>query len=249
MGNANDDGRRGDAGNNMTGEADRRIGDGLPSVSPERARAFRAAARHSGRVRRLRRAIPIAAAAAIIGVIWYSYFRAQDMGEVHLSLDRLGISSDKITMSHPRLTGMRRDGKPYDVVAETGVQSPGDPSRTILTKLDATLDMADGSRTRILGDDGIYDATAQTLDLSGNVRIKGANFVLLLRRMKMDFKANVFDSAEPVRLELDNGWIEADGMTSADNGETITFSGDVTSQFTQSEQPEQTAPEHKDPTP
>ena len=75
------------------------------------------------------------------------------------------------------------------------------------------------AETRILGDDGIYDATAQTLDLSGNVRIKGANFALPLRKMKMDFKANVFSSDEPVRLELDNGWVEADGMTSSDNGE------------------------------
>jgi lipopolysaccharide export system protein LptC len=249
MGNANDDGRRGGAGQDMTGEADRRVGEDSPSVAPARARAFRAAARHSARVRWLRRAIPIGAAAATLGLIWFSWFRSQDAGETHLSLDRLGISSDKITMAHPRLTGMRRDGKPYDVVAETGVQSPGDPNRTVLTKLNATLDMADGTRTHILGDDGVYDATAQTLDLSGDVRIKGANFVLLLRRMKMDFKANVFSSGEPVRLELDNGWIEADGMNSADNGEKITFSGDVKSQFTQSEQQQQTAPEHKDPTP
>ena len=62
----------------------------------------RATARASGR---LRRAILIGAAAATIGVVWYSWFRAQDMGEVHLSLESLGISSDKITMAHPRMTG------------------------------------------------------------------------------------------------------------------------------------------------
>ncbi len=215
-----------------------------------------AAPRRSGRRRAIARVskgcagpILIGAAAATGGIIWYSYFHAQNIGDAHLSLDSLGISSDKITMAHPRMTGLRRDGKPYDVIAETGVQSPKDPNRTVLTKLNAKLYMADGSETRILGDEGVYDNAAQTLDLSGNVRIKGANFTLSLRKMKMDFKANVFTSAEPVRLDLDNGWVEANGMNSSDSGETITFSGDVKSQFDQAAQQQPPAPEHKDLTP
>ncbi len=233
----------------MTGEGDGQVGEGLYAVSPGRARAFTAAARHSARVKRLRRAILIGAAAVTAGILWYSYFRAKDMGDAHLSLDRRGISNDKITMAHPRLTGLRRDGKPYDVIAETGVQSPKDPNRTVLTRLNAKLYMADGSETRILGDEGVYNNAAQTLDLSGNVRIKGSNFILSLRKMRMDFKANVFSSAEPVRLDLDSGWVEANSMTSSDNGETITCSGDVKSQFSQAAQQEQPAPDHNDSTP
>lgn len=233
----------------MTGESDGQAGGGLYAVSPGRARAFRSAARHSSRVKRLRRAILIGALAAIAGIVWYSWFHTEDMGDAHLSLDRLGISSDKITMEHPRMTGLRRDGKPYDVIAETGVQNPKDPNRTVLTKLNAKLYMADGSETRVLGDEGVYDNVAQTLDLSGNVRIKGANFTLSLRKMKMDFKASVFSSTEPVRLDLDNGWVEANGMTSRDSGETITFSGDVKSQFSQAAPQESPPPEHKDSTP
>ena len=248
-GNDDDGGRRGGAGLGMTGESDGQAGDGLYTVSSGRARAFQAAARHSSRVKRLRRVILIGAAAATAGITWYSWFHAPDMGDAHLSLDRLGISGDKITMEHPRMTGLRRDGKPYDVIAETGVQNPKDPNRTVLNRLNAKLYMADGSETRILGDEGIYDNVAQTLELSGNVRIKGANFTLSLRKMKMDFKANVFSSAEPVRLDLDNGWVEANGMTSSDSGERITFSGDVKSQFNKAAPPEPPAPEHKDSTP
>jgi lipopolysaccharide export system protein LptC len=243
-GNDDGGGRHGGAGLGMTGES-----DGRYAVSPGRARAFQAAARHSSRVKRLRWAILIGAAAATAGIVWYSWFHVEDMGDAHLSLDRLGISSDKITMEHPRMTGLRRDGKPYDVIAETGVQSPKDPNRTVLTRLNAKLYMADGSETRILGDEGVYDNAAQTLDLSGNVRIKGANFTLSLRKMKMDFKANVFSSTEPVRLDLDNGWVEANGMTSSDSGEMITFSGDVKSQFSQAAPRQPPAPEHKDSKP
>jgi lipopolysaccharide export system protein LptC len=248
-GKADDGGRRGDAGQDMTSEGDGHIGEGLYAVSPGRARAFQAAARHSARVKWLRRGILIGAAVTTLGLVWYSYFRAEHMGGARLSLDSLGISSDKITMEHPRMTGLRRDGKPYDVIAESGVQNPKNPNRTVLTRLNAKLYMADGSETRILGDNGVYDNGAQTLDLSGNVRIKGANFTLSLRTMKMDFKSNVFTSSEPVRLDIDNGWVEANGMTSSDNGETITFSGDVKSQFNQAAQPEPPAPEQKDSTP
>ncbi len=85
----------------MTSEGDGRIGEDFYDASPGRARAFRAAARHSARVKGLRRAILIGAAAATAGLLWYSWFRAKDLGDAHLSLDRLGISSDKITMAHP----------------------------------------------------------------------------------------------------------------------------------------------------
>ena len=224
------------------GEGGRQIDDRFTDAETRRAGAFRAAARHSRRVKWLRRAILAGAALTTVGVIWYSYFRAQDLGEWAFSLDQFGISGDKITMEHPRLTGLRRDGKPYDVTAETGVQSPKDPSRTVLTKLDAKLRMADDSEMRILGDTGVYDSNAQVLDLSGNVRIKSPSFVLFLRSATMNFKTNLFHSDEKVRLELDNGWVEADRLTSTENGGQITFSGDVRSQFTQPPQESPGAP-------
>jgi lipopolysaccharide export system protein LptC len=223
----------------MAGEGDRQIDDGFSPASSRRARAFRAAARHSALVKWLRRAILIGAVGATVGIVWYSYFRTEDMENFHLSLDRFGISGDKITMEHPRLTGLRRDGKPYDVTAESGVQNPKDPTRTVLNKLDAKLRMADDSETQILGDTGTYDSTAQVLNLSGNVRIKGANFVLSLRSATMNFKTNIFHSDEPVRLDFADGWVSADHLLSAENGEQITFSGDVKSEFTQ---PPQQAP-------
>lgn len=208
-------------------------GDGLGDGNPVRARAFHAAARHSARVKWLRRGILIGAAVVTVSLVWYSWFRSQDMGEVNFSLDSFGISGDKITMEHPRLTGVRRDGKPYDVTAESGVQNPKDPSRTALTKLNAKLRMADDTDTRIIGDSGTYDSNSQVLDLAGNVHIRSVNFDLAMRSASMNFKTNVFGSNEPVRLDLNNGWIEADSLASTENGVEVTFQGNVRSQFTQ----------------
>lgn len=233
----------------MSIDGNRPIGEGLPSANPARARAFRAAARHSSRVKRLRGAILIGAALTTAGLVGYSYFRAQDIGELNFSLESFGISGDKITMEHPRLTGVKRDGKPYDVTAETGVQSPKDPSRTLLTKLNAKLRMADDSETRILGDSGTYDSNSQILDLAGNVHVKGVNFDLSMRSASMNFKTNVFDSKEPVRLDFNEGWIEADMLSSTENATAITFSGNVRSQFTQQSDEAANAPAQMDQKP
>lgn len=214
-------------------------GDRFARRAPGRSRAFRDASRHSGRVKWLRRLILGGAALTTIGVVGYSWLRPQDAGNVDFSLESFGVSSDKVTMEHPKMTGVRRDGRPYEVIAESGVQNPRDPSRTTLTRLDARLHMGDNGVTRILGDTGVYDSNKQTLDLEGHVHVKGEGYDLALRSATMDFRTNAMTSATPVRLDMDSGWIQSDAMNMSDNGERLTFTGNVQSQFRQ--EPEDTA--------
>ncbi len=51
----------------------------------------------------------------------------------------------------------------------------------------------------------------------------------------MNFKTNAMVSNAPVRLDMQSGWVTADTMTMTDNGAQITFTGNVQSQFTQSD--------------
>ncbi len=155
------------------------IGDAYARAQPGRTQAFKSAARHSARVKWLRRLILGGALLTTVGVIGYSWFRPLDQGDTHFSLESFGVSGDKVTMEHPKMTGVRRDGRPYEVTADTGVQNPRDPGRTTLTNLDARLHMSDdGGVTHILGESGLYDSDAQTLDLAGHVHIKsGANSI------------------------------------------------------------------------
>ena len=206
-------------------------GKAEPRAVPGRSRAFRSAARHSARVKWLRRLVVVGAVVTSVGVVWYSWFRTRDTGDAHFSLDSIGISSDKVTMERPRMTGVRRDGRPYEVTADTGVQHPGDPNRTDLTNLDARLRLSDEGETRVLGDHGLYDANAQTLDLSGHVHIKGATYDLAMRSGAMNFKTNALSSNEPVRLDFNGGWVSSDSMTMTPNGEQIIFIGNVHSLF------------------
>jgi lipopolysaccharide export system protein LptC len=171
------------------------------------------------------------AVATSLGVVWYSWFRTHDAGDAHFSLDSIGISGDKVTMERPRLTGVRRDGRPYEVTADSGVQSPRDPNRTALTHLDARLRLSDEGETRVLGEHGLYDSSAQTLDLAGDVHIKGATYDLALKSAAMNFKTNALSSGEPVRLDFNGGWVSSDQMAMTENGEQIIFIGNVQSRF------------------
>ena len=210
-------------------------GDAYARAQPGRSRAFKSAARHSARVKWLRRLILGGAALTTIGVLGYSWLRPLDRGDAHFSLDSFGISGDKVTMEHPRMTGVRRDGRPFEVTADTGVQSPSNPNRTTLTKLDARLHMSDDGVTHITGDSGVYDADAQTLDLGGHVHVISGGNDLAMRSAAMNFKTNAMVSKAPVRLDMSSGWVTADELTMADNGGQITFTGNVQSQFTQTD--------------
>ncbi len=204
---------------------------GNSGAEQARRRAFAAAARHSARVKRLRRFILVGAALTTAGVIWYSYFRSLDVAGVHISLAKIGINGNKVTMSHPRLTGVRRDGRPYEVTAESGIQNPHDPTRTTLTHLAARLRLSDDGDTQVNGDQGVYDSRKQTLVLSGDVHIKSADFDLAMKSATMNFKTNVFRSPQPVRLDFTGGWVKAKSMAMAENGRRITFIGHVESRF------------------
>ena len=215
------------------------------SAASGRTRAFTAATRHSVRVKWLRRLILGGAALATVGLVGYSWF-SPIQGDTHISLEGIGISRDKVTMEHPKMTGVRRDGRPFEVIADSGVQNPRDTNRTTLYKLNARLHMSDNGETRILGDTGLYDSSAQTLDLDGHVHIKGANFDLAMQSATMNFKTNAMISKTPVRLDMDSGWVQADTMSMSDNGEQITFQGNVQSQFKQEPDEGAAAPDRKE---
>jgi hypothetical protein len=106
--------------------------------------------------------------------------------------------------------------------------------------------MSDDSETRITGDAGAYDSESQNLDLAGNVHIRGVNYDLAMRTATMNFKTNVFGSKDPVRLDFDRGWIEADSLSSTENGVEITFQGNVRSHFVQPPDDSPPAPAQKD---
>src|ERR671911_642382 len=86
----------------------------------DHARRFRAAARHSRRVRLLRIGLPVATVIGCIVLALVSWFNPLRMlTRLPISIGDVVVSGTKIKMENPKLSGFTRDSRRYDVAAGT----------------------------------------------------------------------------------------------------------------------------------
>ena len=197
-----------------------------------RGRAFAAARRHSGRVRLLKLAIPIGSAVAVVLIAAATYFNP--LGRFSgLTLGPLSVSGTKIAMENPRLTGFRKDARPYEVTAKAAYQDIRRPGTIELADMKGRLVLDDvGSLADLVSAAGMFDTSKELLELSRDIRIttsKGDE--VLLRSATVDLKAGTVVSKEPVRITTASGIVEAEGVQVSESGRTVSFTGRVRTQF------------------
>ncbi len=199
---------------------------------PIRRRAFAAAENHSRLVRFMRIATPAAALLAVAALIVFAVFdpfRRQIGG---LTVGEFSVDGSKIVMSHPRLTGTRKDGRAYVVNAVKAIQDVAHPATVELKEIDGDVAMADDSRMRISAAFGLYDNVRQFLKLTQDVHLRSPSYDVTLAAADIDFKSGVYRSDQPVTVVTDNGaTIHADSAEAHDNGAELTFIGHVRSTF------------------
>ena len=193
-----------------------------------RPHAFVDAGRHTDRVRFFRRAI-IVCCISTVGLILFVYL----FDPLHrlgggLSVGRVGLDGNRITMDSPRISGSRTDGLPYEVKAGSAVQDTTKPSIFELTDVDVRLGLSDGSTTTMVASTGTYSSDLDRLSVSGRVRIRNeGRYDMLLKSAVMDLKAGEMQSDKPVAVDLPDGRIEADAVQSFENGQKLVFNGNV----------------------
>src|SRR5262249_42188521 len=126
----------------------------------DRNRAFRAAVRHSRHVRILRVAVPLTAGVVLLsgvagaGVREPLGARPRAAGGVGLKplralsgasvdIGSLVVSGTKINMNQPRLAGVTRDNRRYDMIAQAAAQDITKPDMLELQGIRATMEMRD----------------------------------------------------------------------------------------------------------
>lgn len=195
---------------------------------PPRARAYGVAQRHSVRVRLLKRAIPVGAAVAIAIVLGIAIF--DPFGRMSgISLGPVSLSGTKITMEHPRLTGYRKDTRPYEVTATAAFQDVRKPNVIELQDMTGRLAMDDnGTIAHLRAATGVYDTQKEYLELKTDIRVSTDNGQeALLKSATVDFKAGTVVSREPVTVKFSGGTIAADALDVSDSGKIIVFTGHV----------------------
>jgi lipopolysaccharide export system protein LptC len=192
------------------------------------ANAYGVAMRHSRRVRLLRRAIPIGAAAAVGAIVFFAFvnpFRALPAG---VSIGNVSLNGTRITMELPRLTGFKSDNRPYEVTAQWAAQDIKTPSIIELRDLKARIAMQDKSIATVQSQQGIYDSSSEKLDLRDDVRVRTeAGYDVRMKSARVDFRAGNVSSDDPVTVNFNGGTIDAARVDMYDNGAHIVFEGRV----------------------
>jgi lipopolysaccharide export system protein LptC len=192
------------------------------------ARMFRAAVRHSRRVRLLRVAIPLVALLAIATTVLISWFNPLRVLMYLPKEGRLVVSGTKITMEHPRLAGFTHDSRSYELTARAAAQDFTKPDMVELKDIRAVVELQDKGQMHMTAPNGLYNSKTETLDLANNVLLVATSgFECRLSEAKVDIRKGNVVSDKPVDVKMSNGTINANRMEVFESGQLVRFGGGV----------------------
>jgi lipopolysaccharide export system protein LptC len=192
-----------------------------------RQAAFRAARRHTLLVGFLRKAIPVVAVGSVLALIVTPFLNPMSK-LASVSLGAVGISNGKVRMETPRLSGYRKDNRPYEVTADNALQDIRNPTQVELVALVAKLQMEREGLVTVNAKTGLFDTQKEKLRLVDNVEIKTeTGYTASMRSADVDFKGGTVVSKEPVKVALGTTTIDADSLDVKDSGALIVFQGRV----------------------
>jgi lipopolysaccharide export system protein LptC len=191
---------------------------------------FKAAHRHSARVRLFRGAAIAGSLLAIVlisAAVLVSPLRRLP-GDV--SIGRVGLDGAKVILDFPKISGLQKNGRPFEIKARSGIQDLTIPNVIELLGIESTIGTADTSTTWVNAAHGIYNSSHDKLTLEGDIRIKNsAGYDIWLKTARIDFKTGGLISEEPVKVVLEGGTIAAKELDVSENGHKVSFGGEVTS--------------------
>ena len=202
----------------------------------DRGAQFRAAERHTLRVRRLRKFIVAGCVLAALGLAGRALFDPFAKIPGNLSLARTTLNGTRVTMELPKLSGYRQDGRPYDVRAASGIQDIRKPNIIELNEIEAKFETTTHTQIRVGAPHGIYDSSKDFMQLRDDIRItSNSGYDIRMRNADVDFKAGNIVSREPVSVVMSGGTVTANSLVVNENGGHIVFEGDVRTVLQRSE--------------
>ena len=192
-------------------------------------RTVRSAGRHSRMVRVLRVLVPGGVVLGGLALVIMTYFNPLAMLEKLPNVSgKLAVQGSKITMELPRIAGVTRDSRAYELTAETAVQDITRPDIIELQNLRAKMEMQDSDVVVITAKSGTYNTKGDNVILREHVVVTSAQgYNAKLREASVDMKKGNVVSQQPVDIKMPTGTIKANGMEIVDSGDIVRFTGGV----------------------
>lgn len=196
-----------------------------PPGSP-RAAAFGRARRHSRRVRFLKFALPLAAAAIAVAFPLYSYLAAPAV--VPVEAEATAFSDGKLVMAHPKLEGFTKQNLPYSMMAQRAIQEVTRESVIQLEGIEAKLPLSAGNFAEIHAAHGVYDREKNTFDLDREFTVATTDgMTARLKSAFLDIGKGNMKTSEPVEIAGRGTRITSDTMSVEDHGKVLVFDRNV----------------------
>ena len=199
---------------------------GLTRFGRDSERAFRAAVRHSRKVRFLRLAIPGGVVLALLAGVAFTILAKplSMLSKVPIDIGSLVMSGSKIMMQQPRISGFTRDNRRYDVTAQSAGQDLAKPDMVELNGIQATMQMQDNAVFETTARSGSYNSKTEQLTLSQNIVVTSTTgYKATLSEAVVDIKAGKIVSEQPVEMKSSSWTISANRMEIADSGQFMRF--------------------------
>lgn len=201
---------------------------GLSAQAQRRRAAFGAARRHTRLVHLLRRVIPVVAVALVLALVVIPFLSPLGGKLANVSVSSVGITGGKVRMETPKLSGYRKDNRPYQVTAENAFQEIRNPTQVELQTLTARIQMEREGWVTVNARTGLFDTQKEKLRLVDDVKIRTENgHDMQMKTADVDFKSGTVVSKEPVKVSLGETTVDANTLDVKNNGELITFEGRV----------------------
>jgi lipopolysaccharide export system protein LptC len=192
-------------------------------------RTVRSAGRHSRIVRVVRVGIPAAIVIALGSYVGVTYFNPLGvLASVPSVSGKLAVQGSKITMELPKIAGITRDQRSYQLTAETAVQDILKPDQVELQNLRAEMEMAGADMVVITAKSGTYNTKGDRVVLREHVVVTSSQgYKAKLREAVVDMKKGNVVSEQPVEVKMPSGLINANGMEVENSGEVVRFTRGV----------------------
>ena len=192
------------------------------------ASRFRAAARHSRRVRLLRIGIPVAlviGGAALALTTWLNPLRL--LSRLPISVGDVVISGTKVKMENPKLWGFTRDSRRYDLTAGFAAQDLTRPGIIELQEITAVVEMQDKTSMNLSAVNGVFDTKKELLTLERDIVVTSTNYEGYLDEASIETGSGNVVSEKPMKLKMPNGTINANRFQLSERGNLIRFENGV----------------------
>jgi len=192
-------------------------------------RSVRVAGRHSRMVRIIRVGLPAAIVIGGLGYGAFTYFNPLAvLASVPSVSGKLAVQGSKITMELPKIAGITRDQRSYQLTAETAVQDITKPDEVELNNLHAEMEMAGADTVVITAKSGTYLTKGDKVVLREHVVVTSTQgYKAKLTQAVVDMKKGNVVSNQHVEVRMPSGLINANGMEVENSGEVVRFTNGV----------------------